>query len=38
MGRVSRAETVEKYEFSKSVKFCWTFLEAQNRLIDGPTD
>ena len=32
MGRVSRLETIENYEFSKSVKFFWTFLEAQNRL------
>ena len=32
MGRVSRPETAENYEFSKSVKFFWTFLEAQNRL------
>ena len=32
MGRVSRPETIENYEFSKSVKFFWTFLEAQSRL------
>ena len=36
MGRVSRPETAENYEFSKSVKFFWTFLEAQNRLNGGP--
>ena len=29
MGRVSRPETLENDEFSKSVKFFWTFLEAQ---------
>ena len=27
MGRVLRPETLEIYEFSKSVKFFWTFLE-----------
>ena len=32
MGRVLRLETSENNEFSKSVKFFWTFLEAQNRL------
>ena len=40
MGRVSRPETAENYEFSKSEKFFWTFLEAQNRLngaARGPT-
>ena len=38
MGRVSKPETGENDEFSKSVIFFWTFLEAQNRLIDGPRD
>ena len=38
MGRVSRPETIENYEFSKSVKFFGTFLEAQNRLNEGPRD
>ena len=36
MGRVSRPETIENHEFSKSVKFFGTFLEAQNRLNGGP--
>ena len=31
MGRVSRPETVENYEFSKGVKNFWTFLDDQNR-------
>ena len=38
IGRVSSLETDENDEFSKSVIFFWTFLEAQNRLIDGPKD
>ena len=32
MGRVSRPETVENYEFSKSVNFFLTFSEAKNGL------
>ena len=32
MGRDSRPETAENYEFSKSVKFFWTFSEAKNGL------
>ena len=32
MGRVSRLETVENTEFSKSVKFFWTFWEPKNGL------
>ena len=32
MGRVSKPETLENYEFSKSVISFLTFLEVQNRL------
>ena len=38
MGMVQELETAENDEFSKSVKFFWTFLEAQNRLNEGPRD
>ena len=38
MGRVQGLETAENDEFSKSVIFFWTFLEAQNRLNEGPRD
>ena len=36
MGRVPGLEIAEKYEFKKSVKFFWTFLETKNRLWGAP--
>jgi len=36
MGRVPGLEIAEKYEFQKSVKIFWTFLEAKNRLNGAP--
>ena len=38
MGRVLRLEIAENDEFQKSVNFGGTFLEAQNRLNEGPRD
>ena len=31
MGRVSKPETLQNYEFSEGVKIFWTFLDDQNR-------
>ena len=38
MGSVPRLEMAQNDEFEKSVIFFLTFLEAQNRLNEGPRD